>query len=64
MATFTKKGKRWLFKHYIGTNKETGKRQSVLRRGFSTLKRIVIIPISKIYQSTRKICQKLVFMAK
>ncbi|SOC27490.1 putative phage integrase [Brochothrix thermosphacta] len=42
MATFkqyeTKKGKRWLFKHYIGTNKETGKRQSILRRGFSTKK--------------------------
>lgn len=42
MATFkqyeTKNGKRWLFKHYIGTNEETGKRQSVLRRGFSTKK--------------------------
>ena len=42
MATFkqyeTKKGKRWLFKHYIGTNKETGKRQSILRRGFATKK--------------------------
>ncbi|WP_029091987.1 site-specific integrase [Brochothrix thermosphacta] len=42
MATFkqysTKKGKRWLFKHYIGTNEETGKRESVLRRGFSTKK--------------------------
>lgn len=42
MATFkqydTKKGKRWLFKHYIGTNEETGKRESVLRRGFATKK--------------------------
>ncbi|ATF26400.1 tyrosine-type recombinase/integrase [Brochothrix thermosphacta] len=42
MATFkqyeTKKGKRWLFKHYIGTNEETGKRESVLRRGFTTKK--------------------------
>lgn len=42
MATFrqydTKKGKRWLFKHYIGTNEETGKRESILRRGFSTKK--------------------------